>query len=134
MKQEFALDFAPPFVGLDSERFNTIRLGVSWSKRLKPDDEVYIQSSKDKLIRSKAIVESIEVSTVGELLLCHAQLNHNEIDSKDGLEAQRLYQYMLKLYGPHIVNPKKKATVIYLRKKDADAETSHCTGEKDCQV
>jgi hypothetical protein len=135
MKPQFALDFAPPFVGLDNDRFNTIRLGTSWSKRLKPDDEVYIQSSKDKLITSKAIVESVEVSTVGEILLCHAQFNHNEIDSKDGHESERLYQYMLKLYGPHIVNPKKKATVIYLRKKDVDAKTPHCNeGEKERQV
>lgn len=121
MKQEFALDFAPPFVGLDNGRFNTIRLGVAWSKRLKPSDEVYIQSSKDKLITSKAIVESIEVGTVGELLMCHAADNHNEINSKDGHEAERLYRYMLKLYGPHIVNLKKKATVIYLRIKDEKA-------------
>ena len=117
MKQVYALDFAPPFSGMDNEIFNTFRLGVSWSKRIKPDDEVYILSSKDKLIRSKAIVESVEVGTLGELLLIHASSNHNEINSKDGRESERLYQYMLKLYGPHIVNLKKKATVIYLRRK-----------------
>lgn len=118
MKQEFALDFAPPFVGLDRKIFNTIRLGTAWSKRLKPKDEVYIQSSKDKLITSKATVESVEVGTVGELLLLHAQYNHNEIESEDGLAAERLYKFMLKLYGPHIVNLQKKATVIYLRKHE----------------
>lgn len=54
MKHEYALDFAPPFVGLDNELYNTFRLGTSWSKRLAKGDEVYIQSSKDKLIFSKA--------------------------------------------------------------------------------
>lgn len=116
--QAYALDFAPPFAGMDNEIFNTIRLGISWSKRIKPSDTVYIQSSKDKLITSKAIVESVETGPLGELLLEHAKHNHNEIDSNDGHEAERLYRYMLKLYGPHIINPKKKATVIYLRKQN----------------
>ncbi len=57
MKHEYALDFAPPFVGLDNELYNTFRLGTSWSKRLAKGDEVYIQSSKDKLIFSKACMD-----------------------------------------------------------------------------
>lgn len=115
--QAYALDFAPPFAGMEHEFFNTIRLGISWSKRLKPSDTVYIQSSKDKLITATAIVESIETGPLGEILLQHAAENHNEINSNDGRAAERLYRYMLKLYGPHIINPKKKATVIYLRKQ-----------------
>lgn len=116
MKAEFALDFATPLTGLHHDCFNTIRLGKAWSKRLSVDDEVYIQSSKDKLIISKATVEKVVTGTLGELLLCHAANNHNEIEQQDGHEAERLYRYMLKLYGPHLVTPNKTATVIYLRK------------------
>lgn len=55
MKHEYALDFAPPFVGLDNELYNTFRLGTSWSKRLAKGDEVYIQSSKDKRYSAKHV-------------------------------------------------------------------------------
>lgn len=117
MKEEYALDFAPPFVGLNHEKFNTIRLGTSWSKRVSIGDEVYIQSSKDRLVFSKALVNEVIVGEIGELLLVHAQFNHNELHETDGKSAERLYQLMLKLYGPHILSsPRKKATVIYLRK------------------
>lgn len=117
MKHEYALDFAPPFVGLDNELYNTFRLDTSWSKRLAKGDEVYIQSSKDKLIFSKACVEDVIVGQIGELMLLHAHNNHNELGQDDGRSAERLYKTMQKMYGPQVLNsPRKKATVIYLRK------------------
>lgn len=117
MKQKYALDFAPPFVGLENELFNTIRIGTSWAKRLSNGDEVYIQSTKDKLVLSKARVEEIIVGEVGELLMLHADNNHLELHQTDGRSAERLYKQMQKLYGPQIIDsPHKKATVIYLRK------------------
>lgn len=117
MKHEYVLDFAPPFVGLQHELYNTFRLGTSWSKRVTKGDEVYIQSSKDKLIFSKACVEDVIVGEIGELMLLHAQSNHNELEQKDGRSAERLYRIMQKMYGPHVLSsPHKKATVIYLRK------------------
>lgn len=90
MKHEYALDFAPPFVGLDNELYNTFRLGTSWSKRLAKGDEVYIQSSKDKLIFSKACVEDVIVGQIGELMLLHAHNNHNEL-GKTTDAAQSVY-------------------------------------------
>lgn len=115
MSMQYAIDFLPPIQGIDGE-FNTIRLGLKWAKVLKPQDRVYIQNSKDKMIIGQAEVVSVESDELGQICLYHAQNNHTEIDSTDGRSAERVYALMLKVLGPHIVNYKKKATVIYLRK------------------
>ncbi|HIE0187941.1 hypothetical protein J560_0799 [Acinetobacter baumannii 855125] len=50
-------------------------------------------------------------------MLLHAHNNHSELEQEDGRSAERLYKTMQKMYGPQVLNsPRKKATVIYLRK------------------
>lgn len=115
MQQGYSLDFVPPLSGFDGE-FNTIRLGVKWTKLLKHGDVVYLQNSKDKMIFGKAEVISVEQDTFGQICLYHAKQNHSELDKDDGHHAARIYKLMVKLLGPHIVNHTKKACVIYLRR------------------
>lgn len=115
MQQGYTLDFVPPLMGFDGE-FNTIRLGVKWTKLLNSGDVVYLQNSKDKMIFGKAEVIRVEQDTFGQVCLYHAKHNHSELDKDDGHHAARIYQLMVKLLGPHIVNYQKKACVIYLKR------------------
>ncbi|WP_151708871.1 hypothetical protein [Acinetobacter brisouii] len=113
--QHYALDFMPPVLGIDDE-FNTIRMGMKWTKLLKPSDIVYIQNSKDKMIIGKAVVTAIESDQLGQICLYHASKNHTELNQDDGHSTSRVYHLMKKMLGPHIVNYAKKATVIYLKR------------------
>lgn len=115
MRQGYTLDFMPPLTGFDGE-FNTIRLGVKWTKLLKAGDVIYLQNSKDKLIFGKAEVINVEQDTFGQICLYHAKNNHSEIDRTDDNSAYRIYQLMKKMLGPHIVSHQKKAVAIYLRR------------------
>lgn len=115
MKQGYALDFLPPLNGFDGD-FNTIRLGVKWSKQLSTGDMVYLQDSKSKMIFGKAEVTCIESDSFGQICLYHAKYNHSEVNRTDDNSAYRIYQLMKKMLGPHIVSHKKKAVAIYLRR------------------
>lgn len=111
----YVFDFVPPLTGFDGE-FNTIRLGVKWTKILNEGDVVYLQDSKAKMIFAKAEVISIEQDTFGQICLYHAKHNHSEVGRADGNSASRIYSLMTKMLGPHIVSHTKKACVIYLRR------------------
>ncbi|EPW3311205.1 hypothetical protein ACWKBX_002277 [Acinetobacter baumannii] len=114
--KHYVLDFVPPLQGMD-DHFNTIRLGVTWSKKLAAGDRVYLQNSKTKMIEGLAIVDRVIVEKLGELCAYYGADNHTEIDSEDKCRsAERLYKLTLKLYGPHIASAMKKSTVIYLRR------------------
>lgn len=115
MIKGYVLDFVPPLEGFEGE-FNTIRMGVKWTKLLQRGDHVYLQNSKDKMIFAKAEVISVEQDTFGQICLYHAANNHSEIGRADGNSASRIYKLMTKFLGPHIVNHSKKACVVYLRR------------------
>lgn len=115
MQTGYTLDFVPPLTGFEGE-FNTIRLGVAWTKKLKSGDVVYLQDSKNKIIFAKAEVIGIEQDSLGQICLYHAKNNHSELGQRDGNHAARVYSLMVKLLGPHIVNHTKKACAIYLRR------------------
>lgn len=114
----FVIDFIPPMVGLEGE-FNTIRLGMAWSKRLTVGETVYIMDNKLRKVIGTAIVEGIHVDTLENICQHHSHQNHCLL-SASNLEREdlpsKMLQIITRIYGPHIAVPSKKATAIYLRR------------------
>lgn len=113
--ERYVVGFVPPMVGLESE-FNTVRLGLTYAKRLKAGDTVFLLDEKERKVFGTAEVVSVETGKLGEICLNHAAKNHTELLSTDGHEAERLFKLLQKIYGPHAAVPEKKATVIYLKR------------------
>jgi hypothetical protein len=109
------IGFIPPIVGIESV-FNTLRLGVALTKKLKIGDSVLLMDEKAKKIIGAAIVEDLSVGSLAELCVLHAQFNHTEIGKTDGQSGARLFALIQKLYGPHIAAYNKKSTVVTLRR------------------
>lgn len=107
--------FIPPVVGVDSE-FNTFRLGSFYIKHISPGDEVFLLNEKDKLVFGRATVERVESGLLGELCLLHAHTNHTQLNQDATAAPERLFAILTKIYGPHIISPSKKATVIFLKR------------------
>lgn len=113
----YAIDFSPPMTGFVGT-FNTFRLGLTWSKRAKVGDEVFLLDKPHCLLFGKATVEQVITGTVEQLAPDHAHLNHNQIGLDDSEAVSRLVAGMTKRYGPHVFALNKKCTVVYLRMID----------------
>ena len=111
----YVIGFVPPIIGLE-DSFNTFRLGSFYHKRLSPGDHVYLLNEKEKMVIGKALVEKIEFGRLDELCVMYAHRNHTELQNDAVNAPARLYATLQKIYGPHIVSPSKKATVIFLRR------------------
>lgn len=109
------IDFAPPLTGLDNE-FNTIRMGLFYSKRLTVGETVAIVDSKAKKIVGHATVTGVVAGPLGELLVEYAETNHTQIGLDPMTAPERLFQVVTKLYGPHIAIRTRSATVVQLRR------------------
>ena len=105
----YVIGFTPPLIGLEGE-FNTFRIGGKWFKTLQVGECVAILDEKNKRIVSYAEVTELHKGQFREMLEKFAYKNHT------GLGATDLGNFILRLYGPHIVNDTKLTTVICLRK------------------
>lgn len=109
------IGFIPPIVGTEGD-FNTFRLGMSYAKSLSPGQEVFLLNEKEKIVFGRAVVESIDVGALSEMCLTHGHKNHTELNRDADAAPESLMRTIVKIYGPHIATPTKKATVIYLRR------------------
>lgn len=109
------IGFIPPVEGVDKE-FNTFRLGGTFAKRLKEGDEVFLMDEKNKIVFGRAQVLRVESGKLGELCLLHAAKNHRELLNDETTAPERLFQYLQRVYGPHIATATKKSCVIYMRR------------------
>ena len=109
------IGFIHPVVGAESD-FNTFRLGGFYAKCLLPGETIYLLSEREKIIFGSARVESIDVGRLDDMCRLHAHRNHTELANDPNGAPKRLYQTLSKIYGPHIVLPTKKATVIFLKR------------------
>ncbi|MEJ7806016.1 MAG: hypothetical protein WKG03_08885 [Telluria sp.] len=109
------IGFIPPVAGVDKE-FNTFRLGLKLSKTLQVGSKVFLMDEKAKIVFGSAEVTDIVSGELGELCLLHAATNHRELANDPIGAPERLYKYIEKLFGPHIVNPKKNTTVVFMRR------------------
>ena len=112
--EQVVIGFIPPIVGVEAE-FNTFRLGKKFGT-LPIGSEVLLMDEKRKVVFGKATVTDVTVGPLSALCAVYAPENHTELQHQDGKHAERLYQTLTKIYGPHIVKPDKTATVIKLRR------------------
>lgn len=121
----YVIDFAPPLEGMSGE-FNTIRLGLTWPKRIKEGDKVFLMDNKERRIFGAAIVTGIHTGTLEEICKHHAQHNHTAIANPDLRDssgkilqdnaATHVFNVLQKFNGPHIATPTKKSVAIYLKR------------------
>lgn len=109
--------FIPPVIGVEGE-FNTFRLGGFYAKNLSPGETVFLLNEKEKIVFGRAVVESIDVGKLGEMVAIHAHKNHTELTNDPMTAPERLGQTLRKIYGPHIATLTRKTTVIYLKRLD----------------
>lgn len=107
------LGFIPPIVGCDAE-FNTFRLGKKLGS-LPIGSFLYLMDEKRKVVFGRAQVLDVTVGPLSALCAVYASENHTEL-GQEGDHAERLYQTLRRIYGPHIVTPTKTATCIKLRR------------------
>lgn len=106
------IEFAPPMKNIDG-RFNTFRLGLRYSKLLKPQDKVLLINRAKLEVMGEAIVESVYVGKLAEMAKLYAHENHNQMGEVYATDL--LIEAMIKRYGPHMVSVDKRVTVIYLQ-------------------
>ena len=107
------IGFIPPIMGMNGE-FNTFRLGKKYQD-LAIGSEVLLMDEKRKVIFGRAQVLDVTAGPLSALLAVYASENHTELD-QEGDHAERLYQTLRRIYGPHIVNPSKIATCIKMKR------------------
>lgn len=108
------LGFIPPHVGMDGE-FNTFRLGGRKYKDLTIGSEVLLLDTRRDVIFGRAQVLDVTVGPLSALLAVYASENHTQL-GQEGDHAERLYQTLRNIYGPHIVQPNKLTTCIKLKR------------------
>lgn len=111
----YIIEFEPPVDNVVGN-FNTFRLGLRWSKDLKPYDHVLLADSKKKFAFGKAVVLEIITGKLQEVAELYAHQNHNQKHTPHGEAAQRLITNMQKRYGPHIATLTKQTTVLFLHR------------------
>jgi len=109
------IGFVPPVEGVE-DYFNTFRLGGTLGKKLKVGQQVLLLDEKSKVVFGRARVCAIGVGKLRDMCRDHAALNHRELNNSAEGAADRLFSYLQKLFGPHIVNDNKLCTVIYLKR------------------
>lgn len=116
----YVIDFIPPLEGLSGE-FNTIRIGVTWARKLKAGDTVFLMDNKERVIFGTAQVTAIHQGTLEEICALHGKNNHTQLAASVEVGtldvAAAMMGVMKKIYGPHIALPNKKTTAIYLQRK-----------------
>lgn len=118
----YVLDFIPPLEGMSGE-FNTIRIGITWAKKLKAGDLVFLMNNKERAIFGTARVIEVHLGTLEEICQQHGHMNHTQKSAEPHTlpaaeTALRMMQVITKIYGPHIALPSKKTTAIYLSRVD----------------
>ena len=108
------IGFIPPIVGVE-EDFNTFRMGKKLT-RLVEGEEVFLMNTKELIVFGEAVVVRVDMGTLDEMCVLHGDKNHSELHKDPDDAARSLYQTILKIYGPHMVHPKKVFTVISLRR------------------
>lgn len=109
--------------GLDSQEWNTIRVGGAWAKRLRPGQEVAIIDTKNDKLLSYCEVTETHTGTLEEMVEMHSLYNHAiqaEINSGKVDESGanvRMMRILKNANGTNIAAPERAASVIYLKAK-----------------
>lgn len=108
------LGFRPPHVGLD-ERFNTLRVGETWTKRVVPGKTlVALVDTKTDEVLGYARVKRVHSGPYQEMLEKHAQFNHNMKGVQEN-PIEYIDRILRKAHG-HFLNEQSKLTALYLER------------------
>ncbi len=117
------ISFKPKIVGME-DRFNTIRIGSAWSKKLHSHLVVALMNSDTSEIFAKAEVESVFIGPLDKMLEEHAKNNHSVLNGPASEAPGRLRRAIEKIYGEKVLEGNPESSVIYLKRiKDADSYT-----------
>lgn len=125
------LGFMPPHVGLD-DRFNTIRIGDTWTKRVVPGKTIVaLVDTKTNEVIGYARVIRVHTGVYDEMLRKHALFNHNMKGVQEN-PVEYIGSILHKAFG-HFIKDDSKLTALYLErvpdeqihgKKDAKGRAS----------
>lgn len=116
--ERVVIGFIPPIVGTEGT-FNTFRLGRMYSK-LRIGEDVFLMDERKKTVFGTAEVLDVTVGPLGALCAAFAHENHTQLAGDAFKASEELYRLLEKIYGPHIVNPNKIATVVKLRRTGSE--------------
>lgn len=117
------ISFRPKIVGVDG-RFNTIRIGSAWSRKLHPGVVVALMNSETSEVFAKAEVESVVLGPLEQMLHLHARYNHSVLTVPSEEAPARLKSAIAKAYGEKVLEGNPETSVIYLKRiQDADNYT-----------
>jgi len=112
-------EYTYPIVFQDEQgtegKFNTIRLGEAWSKRLKAGDRVALVNKTGETFGFATVIV-LQNGDKNEILQNHAYKNHLYLNKKMSKEeaGKHLIKRLPSIYGNLIASNNDKATVIYL--------------------
>lgn len=105
--------------GLDLPRWNTVRLGAAWPKRVRPGEHIAIVDTRAGRLIKHMAVERMVVASLGTILEEHAGQNHAVLGSKPENAVAHLRKILRGSYGTTYTRVDRMATALYLRDTDA---------------
>ena len=100
--------------GLDSESFNTLRLGSAWAKRVQDGQEIGLVCTKTGELVGRKKVVRVVVGPKDRIINDHAYKNHLMLGMKRGAAAKKMAKVLPGIYGNLIYKNNKMMTAIYL--------------------
>lgn len=102
--------------GLDLPRWNTVRLGAAWKKRLVPGDRVGVYDTVNGRMMRIMEVEDVHVSSLESIITDHAVNNHAILARNPADPNAELFRIVKNAFGTNYTKPDRPATALYLRK------------------
>jgi hypothetical protein len=103
--------------GLNSESFNTFRLGGAWTHRVKEGDRVGLIYKPTMELISMPKVSGLFYGDKDLIISKHSHLNHTYIEQNLSIRtaAMRMRKLLPTLFGPLIYKQATKMTAIYFK-------------------
>lgn len=115
------LFFRPPHLGFEAA-FSTVRLGMAWTKRVKPLDLVgLIEVGQDKPF-AFARVASIKSGPLHKMIKDHAHTNHLMLGKTKVKARAELADVIIAMYGKNWSAPERPATTIFCERVAEEEE------------
>lgn len=119
---EPVLTFKPPLEGFFGT-FTTFRAGESWYNRLVAGRVVSLYDTDAQTVFARAVVDWVATGPIEDMLKDFAHLNHSQKAQDRVGAADRMRSRLKSLYGPAVVGPNKKVSVICMTELTDDQAT-----------
>ena len=94
--------------------FNTIRVGMAWTRRLYSGQVISLYSPKSKIIFGHGRVLHTAAGPIDDMLAQHAHANHLMLPESSEEAPSILHGWLKQNYGPRIINETTRITAIYI--------------------